>query len=67
MSKILRYGCLVAVAGCLLAAQPVIAAEGITGNLVDVKWLEKHRHDPDVLILDASLRRPTRRSTFRVP
>jgi 3-mercaptopyruvate sulfurtransferase SseA len=54
MSKGLGYGRLVAVAGCLLVAQAVIAAQGITGNLVDVRWLEQHRLDPDVLILDAS-------------
>ena len=39
----------------MLVAQAVIAAQGITGNLVDVRWLEQHRHDPDVLFLDASL------------
>jgi 3-mercaptopyruvate sulfurtransferase SseA len=53
MSKWRKYGYL-AVAGCLLVAQPLIAAEEITGNLVAVRWLEQHRHDPDVLILDAS-------------
>jgi 3-mercaptopyruvate sulfurtransferase SseA len=47
------YGCLV-VACCLLLAQPLFAAEALSRNLVDVKWLEQHRHDPDVLILDAS-------------
>jgi 3-mercaptopyruvate sulfurtransferase SseA len=55
MSKGLRYGCLVAAAGCLLVAQPLIAAEGITGHFVDVRWLKQHRHDPDVLILDGGM------------
>ncbi len=44
-----------ALAGCLLVALPATAAEGVTRNLVDVQWLEQHLHDPDVLILDASL------------
>lgn len=43
----------IAAAGCLLAA-PVVAAEATPHNLVDVKWLDQHRRDPDVLILDAS-------------
>lgn len=55
MSKGLRRCSLVAVAGCLLVAQVSIAAQGTTGTLVDVKWLEQHLHDPDLVILDASL------------
>ena len=54
MSKGLRHRCLVVVAGCLLLAQPSMAAEAITRNLVDVSWLERHLDDPAVLILDAS-------------
>ncbi len=54
MLKILRYCFLLAVAGCLLLAQPLMAAEGIKGNLVNVNWLEKHLKNADVLILDAS-------------
>jgi 3-mercaptopyruvate sulfurtransferase SseA len=54
MSKVLRYGILIAVAGCLLLAQPLMAADGIAGNLVNVKWLEKNLNNADVLILDAS-------------
>jgi thiosulfate/3-mercaptopyruvate sulfurtransferase len=56
MSKTLGHSCVVAaaVAGCLLGAQAVIAAQGVTGNLVDVRWLEQHRLDPDMVILDAS-------------
>ena len=54
MSKVLRYCFLLAVAGCLLLAQPLMAAEGIRGNLVSVNWLEKNLKNADVLILDAS-------------
>jgi len=54
MLKVLRYCFLLAVAGCLLLAQPLMAAEGIEGNLVNVKWLEKSLKNADVLILDAS-------------
>ena len=54
MLKVLRYCFLLAVAGCLLLAQPLMAAEGIKGNLVDVNWLEKNLKNADVLILDAS-------------
>ncbi len=52
--KVSRYCFLLAVAGCLLLAQPLMAAEGITGNLVTVNWLEKNLKNADVLILDAS-------------
>lgn len=63
MLKVLKYGFLLAVTGCLFLAQPCAAAavrgettaqEGIKGNLVDVHWLEKNLKNPDVLILDAS-------------
>jgi thiosulfate/3-mercaptopyruvate sulfurtransferase len=59
MLKVLRYCVVVAVAGCLLLAQPLRAEEkraeeGIRGNLVDVHWLEKNLKNPDVVILDAS-------------
>ncbi|MCX6574861.1 MAG: rhodanese-like domain-containing protein [Candidatus Aminicenantes bacterium] len=54
MSKVSRYCFLLAVAGCLLLAQPLMAAEGIKGNLVNVNWLEKNLKNADVLILDAS-------------
>jgi len=52
--KVLRYCFLLAVAGCLLLAQPLMAEEGIKGNLVNVNWLEKNLKNADVLILDAS-------------
>jgi 3-mercaptopyruvate sulfurtransferase SseA len=50
MLQVLRY-CLT---GCLLLAQPLMAAEGIKGHLVDVGWLGKNLKNADVLILDAS-------------
>ena len=45
---------LLAVAICLLAAQPLMAAEGITGNLVGVEWLAKNLNREDVVLLEAS-------------
>jgi len=54
MLKVLRHCFLLAVAGCLLLAQPLMAADGTNGNLVNVKWLEKNLNNADVLILDAS-------------
>lgn len=54
LSKVWKHCGLIAVAGCLLLAQPLAAAEGIKGNLVDVQWLEKNLQNPDVLVLDAS-------------
>ncbi len=50
MLKVSRYW----LAGCLLLVQPLMAAEGIKGHLVDVGWLEKNLKNADVLILDAS-------------
>ncbi len=54
MSKDLRSCLTIAIAGCLLFAQPLIAADGINGNLVTVKWLESNLKNPDVVLLDAS-------------
>ena len=45
---------LVAIACCLLVTQPVMAEEGITGNLVTVNWLNKNLKNPDLVILDAA-------------
>ena len=42
------------VAACLLVVQPLLAENGIRGNLVSVQWLEKNLHRDDVLLLDAS-------------
>jgi 3-mercaptopyruvate sulfurtransferase SseA len=52
--KVLSYCFLLAVAGCLLLTQPLMAAEGIKGNLVNVNWLEKNLKNADVLILETS-------------
>ena len=54
MSKVSRYGCLLAVVVGLLFARPLTAAEEVKGNLVNVNWLEKNLKNDDVLILDAS-------------
>ncbi len=54
MLKVARHGFLFAVAICLFLAQPLMAAEGIKGNLVSVNWLENNLKSADVLILDAS-------------
>src|SRR5512146_3502178 len=54
MRKSLSYGFVLAVAGCLLLAQSLMAADGITGNLASVRWLEKNLKGADVLIFDAS-------------
>ncbi|MGE0455507.1 MAG: sulfurtransferase [Vicinamibacteria bacterium] len=54
MQKAVGKCALFAIAGCLLVAPPLAAAEGIDGNLVTAGWLEKNRGTPDVLILDAS-------------
>ena len=52
--KVWRSCFLLAIAVCLLLAQPSLAQEGIKGNLVSVNWLEKNLKNADVLILDAS-------------
>jgi thiosulfate/3-mercaptopyruvate sulfurtransferase len=54
LSKVLSYCFLLAIAGCLLLAQPSMAAEGINGNLVSVDWLEKNLKNADMLLIDAS-------------
>jgi 3-mercaptopyruvate sulfurtransferase SseA len=56
MVNAMKYFFLLSLAGCLLffCAQPSRAAEGTTGNLVNVNWLETNRKSADVLILDAS-------------
>ncbi len=54
MLKLSKHCLLSAVAGCLLLAQPLTAAEGMQGNLVSVHWLQKNLTRGDVLILDAS-------------
>ena len=50
----MRYSFLLAVTVCLFLAQPLMAEDGIKGNLVNVNWLEQNLKRTDVLILDAS-------------
>ncbi len=50
MSQVLKYW----LAGCLLLAQPLLAAEGTKGHLVDAGWLQKNLQNTDLRILDAS-------------
>ena len=45
---------ILAIFSFVLLTQPAMAAEGVSGNLVTVNWLEKHLQSADVLILDAS-------------
>lgn len=52
MSKLSGYGFVFVVARCLLLTQPLMAEDGIKGNLVSVNWLQKNLKN--VLILDAS-------------
>ena len=54
MLKVVRNCVLAVITGCLLLAQPLIAAEGPNGNLVTPRWLEKNMSSADILILDAS-------------
>lgn len=48
--KALRILLVVVVAACL----PLVAQDGINGNLVTTKWLEKNLKGPDVLLLDVT-------------
>jgi thiosulfate/3-mercaptopyruvate sulfurtransferase len=54
MVKASKCALLMVLAGCLMLTLPAKAAEGVHGNLVDVQWLAKNLHDPNVLILDAA-------------
>ena len=56
MSKVPKYGFffVFVVASCLILTQPLMATDGIKGNLVSVSWLEKNLRNADVVILDAS-------------
>ena len=54
MLKALRYYGIVALAGCLFLTQPLMAAEGLKGNLVNGDWLKSNLEKTNVLILDAS-------------
>jgi 3-mercaptopyruvate sulfurtransferase SseA len=52
--KILKYCFLLSFAVCILLLQPLMAQEGIRGNLVSVAWLEKNLKNAGVVLLDAS-------------
>ena len=54
MLKLSKYCLLFLIASCVLLARPLMAAEGIKGNLASVSWLEQNLTSADVLILDAS-------------
>ncbi len=54
MSRTVRCFMFLTITSCLLLAQPLLAAEGITGNLVSVDWLNKNLKSAGVLVLDAS-------------
>jgi len=54
MSNIFGHCILLAAAFCLLITPLLIAQDGIEGNLIKVKWLEKNLKNADVVILDAS-------------
>ncbi len=45
---------LIAVVWNIFLLQPLIAQEGINGNLVNVEWLGKNLNNSDIVILDAS-------------
>jgi thiosulfate/3-mercaptopyruvate sulfurtransferase len=53
MSKLLRFSYSLAVVVCLLS-EPLAAAEGVNGNLADVRWLEKNLKSADLVLLDCS-------------
>ena len=54
MSKPLLHWLLPLIIGGLCMAQPAVAAQPGTGNLVSVAWLAKNLQRDDVLLLDAS-------------
>jgi thiosulfate/3-mercaptopyruvate sulfurtransferase len=54
MLKVSRNCVLFVIAGFMFVTLPLMAQEGIRGNLVNGSWLEKNLTNPDLLILDAS-------------
>jgi thiosulfate/3-mercaptopyruvate sulfurtransferase len=54
MAKALKPCWSAALIGCLLVALPLLGADGLNGNLVTAKWVEKNAGNSGVLILDAS-------------
>jgi len=53
-SRALGFGFFLAIVSCFLVTQPLLAEEGVNGNLVSVNWLNKNLKNPDILIIDAS-------------
>ena len=53
MSKSLIHWLMVVIASSLISAQPALAAESISGQLVSVQWLEESLKRGDVLLIDA--------------
>ena len=54
MLKISKYCLLFLIASYGVLAQPLMAAEGIKGNLVSVSWLQQNLNSADILVVDAS-------------
>ncbi len=54
MSNFSKKCLLVIFAVCLLPGLPLLAEDGITGNLVVPKWLEKNLKNANLVLLDAS-------------
>lgn len=54
MKKIVKRCLLLAFTGTLLAGLPLIAQDGVNGNLVQANWLERNLKNAGVLILEAS-------------
>lgn len=54
MLKTSKYCLLFVIASCVVLAQPLMAAEGIKGNLVSVSWLQQNLNNVDILVVDAS-------------
>ncbi len=49
-----RYWFLLCFLCWLLMLQPIRGEEGVSGNLVTIRWLEKHLQDTSLVIVDAS-------------
>jgi thiosulfate/3-mercaptopyruvate sulfurtransferase len=54
MLKFVPSCALAVLAVCLPGARPVIAQEGIAGNLVTTRWLQKNLTSAEMVVLDAS-------------
>ncbi|MGZ9074400.1 MAG: sulfurtransferase [Burkholderiaceae bacterium] len=54
MLTLLKHCLQFLIATCVLFVQPLMAADGIRGNVVSVTWLQQNLDKADLLILDAS-------------